>query len=176
MTLTYKFNRQGDSIGLCSFEFLDPENCENKKKIQRSSLYTSRDREGHVQGHVTLTYKVTRQGYCIGLCFFEFLDPKNPKNKKKIIALACIQAEMGKVTYKVTWPWRTRSPAKVTVLVYVSLSFLTRKTLKQKKIIFLACLQPKIGIMSLTSRRHVVILWRHLTACQKREISIKYWL
>ena len=56
-------------------------------------MYTSRDRKCHFQGHVTLTYKVTRQGHDIGLYSIDFPEWKNLRNKKKIIPLACIQAK-----------------------------------------------------------------------------------
>ena len=52
--------------------------------------------------HETLTYKVTRQGYSVGLCCIEFPDPKNHENKKKFIAVACLQPEIGMVPFKVT--------------------------------------------------------------------------
>ena len=35
-------------------------------------MYTSGDRKCHFQGHVTLTYKVTRQGHDIGLYSIDF--------------------------------------------------------------------------------------------------------
>ena len=47
--------------------------------------------------------------------------------------------------FKVTWPWRTRTRAKATVLAYVALSFLTQKNRETKTLIDLACLQPEIG-------------------------------
>ena len=84
VTLLYKVTRQGCSIGLCCIEFHDPKNLGNQKKVHRSSSSTTRDRKGHIQGHVTLTYKVTRQGYSIGLCCIEFPDPKNQGNKKDV--------------------------------------------------------------------------------------------
>ena len=34
-------------------------------------MYTSWDRKSHFQGHVTLTYKVTRQGHDIRLYSFD---------------------------------------------------------------------------------------------------------
>ena len=59
--------------------------------------------------------------------------PEKSWKQKKFIADACLQPEMGKIPFKVTWPWRTRSRLKVTVLAYVALSFLTRKTMETKK-------------------------------------------
>ena len=46
-------------------------------------MYTSRDRKCHFQGHVTLTYKVNRQGHDIRLYSIDFPELKNLKNKKK---------------------------------------------------------------------------------------------
>ena len=54
------------------------------------------------QGHVTLTYKVTRQGYDIRLYSIDFPELNNLRNKNFFIALACIQAEIESVTFKVT--------------------------------------------------------------------------
>ena len=45
------------------------------QKIHRFSMYTTRDRKGHLLPRVTLTYKVTRQSYGVGCYFFAFLDP-----------------------------------------------------------------------------------------------------
>ena len=97
----YKVTREGYSIALCSIVFVDPKISTNKKN-HRSSLSRPRDRKGHVQGHVTLMYKVTRKGYSIALCSIVFVDPKKPRNKKKFIVLACLDPEIGKVTFKVT--------------------------------------------------------------------------
>ena len=46
-------------------------------------MYTSRDRKCHFQGHVTLTYKVNRQGHDIRLYAVDFSELKNLRNKKK---------------------------------------------------------------------------------------------
>ena len=48
-------------------------------------MYTSRDRKCHFQGHVTLMYKVTRQGHDIGLYSIDFPEWKNLRNKKKLL-------------------------------------------------------------------------------------------
>ena len=40
------------------------------------------DRKGHLTGHVTFTYQVTRERYGTNFDCFEFLDPKNGRNKK----------------------------------------------------------------------------------------------
>ena len=45
-------------------------------------MYTSRDRKCHFPGHVTLTYKVPRQGHDIKLCSIDFPAWKNLRNKK----------------------------------------------------------------------------------------------
>ena len=46
-------------------------------------MYTSRDRKCHFQGHVTLTYKVNRQGHDIRLYSIDFSEVKKYRNKKK---------------------------------------------------------------------------------------------
>ena len=64
--------------------------CETKKD-HRSSVSSTRVREGHAQGHVTLTYKVTLDSYSVDSYLFDIRDPKKPaKQKKKIIALASL--------------------------------------------------------------------------------------
>ena len=45
-------------------------------------MYTSGDRKCHFQGHVTLTYKVTRQGHDIGLYSIDFPEWKSIETKK----------------------------------------------------------------------------------------------
>ena len=50
---------------------LNQNTCKN-----RSRFTGTRDREGHVQGHVTLTYKVTLKGYRIDVCLFEIQHSK----------------------------------------------------------------------------------------------------
>ena len=102
VTLTYKVTRQGYDIRLYSIDFPELNNLRNKKKIHCCSMYTSRDRKCHFKGHVTLTYKVTRQGYDIRLYSIDFPELNNLRNKKKFIAVACIQAEIESVTLKVT--------------------------------------------------------------------------
>ena len=51
---------------------------------------------------MTLTYKVTLDSYSVDLYLFDIRDPKNLRNKKKIIALASLVPELGKVTLRVT--------------------------------------------------------------------------
>ena len=41
------------------------------KKDHRSSVTSTRIREGHAQGHVTLTYKVTLDSYRVDLNLFD---------------------------------------------------------------------------------------------------------
>ena len=62
----------------------------------------SRDKRNHSQGHVTSTNKVTLHSYSVDLYLFDIRDPKNLRNKKKIIALASLVPELGKVTLRVT--------------------------------------------------------------------------
>ena len=101
VTLTYKVNRQGHDIRLYAIDFSELKNLRNKKN-HCCSMYTSRDRKCHFQGHVTLTYKVNRQGHDIRLYSIDFPEVKKYRNKQKIIAVACIQAEIESVTFKVT--------------------------------------------------------------------------
>ena len=75
---------------------------QNKKKDHRSSITRTRDKKGHAQGHVTVTYKVTLDSYSVELYLFDICDPKNLQNKKRIIALASLEPEIRKVTLKVT--------------------------------------------------------------------------
>ena len=74
----------------------------------------------------------------------DFPEVKNYRNKKILNDLACTQAEIESVTFMVTWPWRTRSPVKVTTLAYIPLTFLSLKNLETKKNIAVACIQAEI--------------------------------
>ena len=72
------------------------------KNTYCSSFIGTRYRKGHIQSQVTLTCKVMHRGHDIYFIFFEFLDPKNLRNKKKIlIALALLGPEIGKIKSKV---------------------------------------------------------------------------
>ena len=51
---------------------------------------------------MTLTYKVTLDSYSVDFYLFGICDPENLRNKKKIIALASLVPELGKVTLRVT--------------------------------------------------------------------------
>ena len=117
--------RQGYSVGI---EFPDPKNHGNKK-VLRCSLSTTRDRKGPIQGYVTLTYKVTRQGYSVGFCCIEFPDSKNHGNKNVHRCSLSTTRDMKGPHSRSS----TRSRVKVTVLAYVALSFLTQKTRETKK-------------------------------------------
>ena len=48
-----------------------------------SSFSGTSDKNGHVQGHVTLTYKVKLDSYSVEFNFFDIRDPKNLQNKKR---------------------------------------------------------------------------------------------
>ena len=109
VTLTYKVTLDSYSVELYLSDIRDPKNLQNKKKDHRSSVTRTRDRKGHAQGHVTLTYKVTLDSYSVELYLFDIRDPKNLQNKKKIIALASLEPEIKRsrqghvtVTYIIT--------------------------------------------------------------------------
>ena len=104
VTLTYKVTLDSYSVELYIFDILDPKNLQNKKKDHRSSVTRTRDRKGHVQGHVTLTYKVTLDSYSVEIYLFDIRDHKNLQNTKKIIAPASLEQEIRKVTFRVTRP------------------------------------------------------------------------
>ena len=65
------------------FDIRDPEILQNKKKDHRSSVTRTRDKKGHVQGYVTLTYKVRLDSYSTELYIFDIRDTKTCKTKKK---------------------------------------------------------------------------------------------
>ena len=98
-----------------------------------SCVIRTRDTEGHAHGYVTLTYKVTRDSWCVELYIFDISDFMNLQNKKKIIALASLVQEIRKTTLIVTWPWRTRSRMIVGVWNCISLTFKTSKTEKDHR-------------------------------------------
>ena len=47
-----------------------------KQIIALCSFTGTKDEKVHVQGHATLTYKVTLEGYSVVLCLFQILDQK----------------------------------------------------------------------------------------------------
>ena len=89
---------------------------------------------------------------------------------KKIIAVACIQAEIESVTFKVTWPWRTRSPVKATILAYIPLTFLSGKTLETKKnhCSSVYTSEDKNAVKS------VMTPWRQVTTSWRRVMTIQH--
>ena len=102
VTLSYKVTLDSYSVDLYLFDIRRFLNLRNKKKDHRSSVSRTRVRKGHAQGHVILSYKVTLDSYSVDLYLFDIRDPKNLRNKKKIIALASLEPELGKVTLMVT--------------------------------------------------------------------------
>ena len=120
----------------CGFIFIwhpRPQKPAKQKKDHCSSVTRTRVRKGHAQGHVTLSYKVTLDSYSVDSYLFDIRDPKNLRNKKKIIALASLEPELGKVTLRVTWPCHTRSRLIVTVWIHIYLTSATPKTCETKK-------------------------------------------
>ena len=58
MTLTYKVTLDSYSVELYIFDMGDPKNLQSRKNDHSSSIIRTRDKKGHVHGHVTLMYKV----------------------------------------------------------------------------------------------------------------------
>ena len=117
--------------------------------------------KGHVQHHVTLTYKVTRDSCCVELYICRIPDPKKPAKQKKIVSLTSLEQEIRKVTLMFTWPWRTRSRVIVAVWIYIYLTSATPKTCEtKKKFIALASRVPESGKVML----RVTWLW-HTRSC-----------
>ena len=71
-------------------------------KKHRSGFSGTSDEKYHAQFHVTLIYKVTLDSYSVELYLFETLDPENLPNKERIIALASLEPELGKIMLRVT--------------------------------------------------------------------------
>ena len=78
----YKITLDSYSVEIYLFDILDPKKLQNKKKDHRSSVTRTRDKKGHAQGHVTLTYKVTLDSYSVEIYLFDILDLKTCKTKK----------------------------------------------------------------------------------------------
>ena len=76
MTLTYKVTRDSCCVELYVVDIPDPKNLQNIKD-HRSSTTRTRDKRGHVHGHVPLRHMVTLEGYNVDLCPFELFkqDP-----------------------------------------------------------------------------------------------------
>ena len=49
-----------------------------------------------------MSYKVTLDSYSVDLNLFDIRDPEKPAKQKKIIALASLEPELGKVTLRTT--------------------------------------------------------------------------
>ena len=81
------------SAGLCLLELRDPGNLKNKTKISCFSFIGTREMRSHVEGNVTLTYKVTCESCSVCLCEVEFQDPINLKNKQKMDVLASLESK-----------------------------------------------------------------------------------
>ena len=82
MTLTYKVTLDSYSVELYLFDICDPKNLQNKKKDHRSRVTRTRDKKGHAQGHVTLTYKVTLDSFSVELSLFDIRDPRKLQHEK----------------------------------------------------------------------------------------------
>ena len=67
--------------------------------------------------------KVKCECYASECYAVDFTDSKNLRNKKKIMVLAIIVAEIGKVNCMVTWPWGARSCMTDTLLITTDLNF-----------------------------------------------------
>ena len=61
---------------------------DEKSANHRSSVTRTRDKKGHVLGHVTLTHSVTLEGYSMDLGSFEFYKQNYMQNSSKIISVA----------------------------------------------------------------------------------------
>ena len=97
VTLTYKVTLDSYSVELYLFDIRDLKNLRNKKKDHRSSVTRIRDKKGHVQGHVTLTHRVTLEGYSVDFRLFEFYKQNYIQNSSKIIFVAHPGLEIGTV-------------------------------------------------------------------------------
>ena len=96
---------------------------------------------------------------------FELSDLKNYGNKKRINFLAHLEAEIGKSGFVTSWHDVMTSQHHTNKQLITYLNFVTQKNHRNKKrIIFLSHLEAEICIVSsLTSWRHVEMLWRHMT-------------
>ena len=119
----------GNASGCYSIDFADPKNNKN----HRSSMYSAWDSKGHLKGRVTLKFKVTRGLFKVTDSAIALHDLRNPRNKKKIIALTCIVPEIAKVTCKVAWPWSSRSRVVCTRSLIVPLHCTTWENRRNKK-------------------------------------------
>jgi len=70
-------------------------------------IYCDWDIWDHFQNHVTLNFKVIRQGHAFGSSLNELglPDPQNIRNKPKFFAIACVEGDIGNVMCKIMRPW-----------------------------------------------------------------------
>ena len=97
VTLTYKVTLDSYSVDLYLFDIRDPKNLRNKKKDHRSSVTRTIDKKGHVQGHVTLTHRVTLENYSVDFRPFEFPKQNYMHISSKIFSVAYPGLEIGTV-------------------------------------------------------------------------------
>ena len=67
VTLTYKVTRDSWCVELYIFDISDFMNLAKQKKDHRSCAISTRDTKNHTDSHVTLTYKVTHDSWCVEL-------------------------------------------------------------------------------------------------------------
>ena len=92
-----KVNRRGHVIYFGLFEMALPRECWNQHQNQISSMYTTRDKRGHVGVWLTLIFKVIRQGHEIYFNLFDIFDLDNARIDTKIKSVPCLQPEITKV-------------------------------------------------------------------------------
>ena len=91
-----------------------PKKRRNKKKDERSSIYIAQVMKDHLQGHVTLTYKVTRECHTSGCYSNDFPGPKNVETKIKLNVPSFRLPDIGNQTWKISdlhyngHVWRSR--------------------------------------------------------------------
>ena len=94
VTLKYKVTLDSCSVELYLFDICYPLKTCRTKKDHRSSVIITRDKNGHVQGHVTLSYKITLISYSVVVFYSRSLTPKNLQNKKTFFALAFLHPDI----------------------------------------------------------------------------------
>ena len=107
-----------------------PRECRNRHLDRTCSMYTTRNKRGHVGVCLTLNFKVNRQGHVLYFGLFEIPDLDNVEINTKIRSVACIQPEKNEVTYVYVWPWFSRSKVMVMKFILAFLISLTSKMLE----------------------------------------------
>ena len=122
---------------------------------------------------MTLTYKVTRQGYSIGSCCIEFPDPKNHGNKKvHRCSLSTTRDRKDPIQGHVTLTYKVTRQGYSVGLCCIEFPDPKNQGNKKSSLLWLVYNQIEIG----TDVGNVMTTWRHVKYMQLHmQLSSCHW-